>query len=404
MRRRITTAACCLWLIQSAFAVDVATEAEWRSAVAARETPIVFVASDITLTDDLVIDYSCALYSDDTQTAVCIDCNDNSVILRDAVYNVGRADFPQRIRFMHGGSAGCVSVQSVNAATEASFWHTDFWFADSGNGLSTRSGDYVLTVTCNDCEASYNYADGFNAHNFIGTNAPHSLTLCDCIATGNDLEATGSPNGDGATCHDSNQVLTIEGGAYTNNGKYGIVAVGGCSVSITGGVAINNATVTTTATDLYVNGGGSVDYAGLTAKRVRAVAGEWRLTAGRVLTWLRIDGGAAVTAEGFGFQWAGTRLTGFWGDWGRLDVPCYDSASAGRLEAVTVTMPPRPGDSDGDNDLDLADWAAFQPCMTAPGNSIEPACSWAQFDDDIDLDLADAAAFQRAYVWRLPDR
>ena len=57
------------------------------------------------------------------------------------------------------------------------------------------------------------------------------------------------------------------------------------------------------------------------------------------------------------------------------------------------------GDCDGDGDVDLGDFLAFQSCYTGPGGGpVGPECECADFDLDTDVDLGDFLAFQSAYT------
>ncbi|MCP4251624.1 MAG: hypothetical protein GY778_31690 [bacterium] len=55
------------------------------------------------------------------------------------------------------------------------------------------------------------------------------------------------------------------------------------------------------------------------------------------------------------------------------------------------------GDHDGGGTIDLADYAAFAPCLTGPDGGVPPGCTVFDFIDDRDIDLADYAEFQAAY-------
>jgi hypothetical protein len=63
------------------------------------------------------------------------------------------------------------------------------------------------------------------------------------------------------------------------------------------------------------------------------------------------------------------------------------------LQAVT-----KPGDLDEDGDVDLADFAAWIPCLTGPDVVPSPGCEAADLDGDNDVDSADFAAFQEAFT------
>jgi len=59
-----------------------------------------------------------------------------------------------------------------------------------------------------------------------------------------------------------------------------------------------------------------------------------------------------------------------------------------------------PQDSDGDSDVDLADFGVFQACFNGPNQlyaSREPVCACFDVEPDSDLDLMDFAALQRCF-------
>lgn len=56
------------------------------------------------------------------------------------------------------------------------------------------------------------------------------------------------------------------------------------------------------------------------------------------------------------------------------------------------------GDSDFNGVVDLADYAAFQECVSGPGVAPNVGCWLFDFDLDVDVDLDDFGAFQRAFA------
>jgi hypothetical protein len=54
------------------------------------------------------------------------------------------------------------------------------------------------------------------------------------------------------------------------------------------------------------------------------------------------------------------------------------------------------GDWNGDTQINLADFAAFPPCVQGPGGGIDPGCGVFDFNGDGRIDLHDVAAFQEA--------
>lgn len=58
-----------------------------------------------------------------------------------------------------------------------------------------------------------------------------------------------------------------------------------------------------------------------------------------------------------------------------------------------------PGDFDADGDADLADFGAFDSCVTGPGGApFAPGCEVFDFDADLDVDFADLATLQRTFT------
>jgi len=57
-----------------------------------------------------------------------------------------------------------------------------------------------------------------------------------------------------------------------------------------------------------------------------------------------------------------------------------------------------PGDLDGDQDVDLSDFAMFHDCMTGPGSSAGAGCESADLDGDGDADAADYGILQKVWI------
>ncbi len=71
----------------------------------------------------------------------------------------------------------------------------------------------------------------------------------------------------------------------------------------------------------------------------------------------------------------------------------YTSADGFKLVLAGYAL----GDADGDEQVDLDDYAVAEGCLTGPaGASVSEDCEAFDFDDDGDYDLLDFAAFQRA--------
>lgn len=81
--------------------------------------------------------------------------------------------------------------------------------------------------------------------------------------------------------------------------------------------------------------------------------------------------------------------------WDDVLLPSGDGQPGG--DAV-FTFAKLTGDTDGDGDLDLADFVGFSGCLTGPdAGPYDPDCGVFDFDTEGDIDLADLASFQAAY-------
>lgn len=71
--------------------------------------------------------------------------------------------------------------------------------------------------------------------------------------------------------------------------------------------------------------------------------------------------------------------------------------------ALTVWEPPRPGDLDGDRDVDVADLQIFIRCMTGTESGpVAADCRKADMDSDNDVDQSDFGLLQRCFSGSLP--
>ena len=74
----------------------------------------------------------------------------------------------------------------------------------------------------------------------------------------------------------------------------------------------------------------------------------------------------------------------------------FDINHSGVVDGLDVLLVSEPGDVDADEDVDLADFAAFQTCFAGSGNPFAPAaCGLADLDADGDVDSADYDRFER---------
>ena len=56
-----------------------------------------------------------------------------------------------------------------------------------------------------------------------------------------------------------------------------------------------------------------------------------------------------------------------------------------------------PGDTDGDDDVDLADYEVFMTCLSGPDIEVKPSCEVADLQPDRDVDLRDLLTFQEVF-------
>jgi hypothetical protein len=66
--------------------------------------------------------------------------------------------------------------------------------------------------------------------------------------------------------------------------------------------------------------------------------------------------------------------------------------------SVVLTVAAGPGDMDGDGDVDLVDFAEWEPCLSGPDVTPDPGCEAADLDSDNDVDINDFASFQELFT------
>jgi hypothetical protein len=80
-------------------------------------------------------------------------------------------------------------------------------------------------------------------------------------------------------------------------------------------------------------------------------------------------------------------------------IPDYGTGDVAQMVVNACTCPRDKGDVDVDGDVDLDDYPLWGDCMTGPHTEwLEPGCQVFDFNGDGDVDLRDFAAFQRAFT------
>ena len=115
------------------------------------------------------------------------------------------------------------------------------------------------------------------------------------------------------------------------------------------------------------------------------------------LSWYTFDGGGEMWSAGGGWELSGTIGQPDAG----LGMTGGDFELTGGFWAVAIP-PPLPGNCDGDNDVDIADFEALAPCLLGPGNGLGPDCDCFDLDKDGSVSLTDFAVFQCHFTGELP--
>ncbi len=115
------------------------------------------------------------------------------------------------------------------------------------------------------------------------------------------------------------------------------------------------------------------------------------------LDWWTVDGGGDMWTTGDDYELSGTI--------GQPDAGVTmtggDFELTGGFWAVTIA-PPLPGNCDGDNDVDMADFEDLATCLLGPDNGLGPNCGCFDIDQDGDVSSTDFAVFQRSFTGALP--
>ncbi len=82
---------------------------------------------------------------------------------------------------------------------------------------------------------------------------------------------------------------------------------------------------------------------------------------------------------------------------GEAFIEAYDGEPSTK-PYLTITDLVLLGDADGDNDVDMDDYAAFASCLGGPLDSVEPECEALDLDDSGTVDLHDFLAFQMVFT------
>jgi len=106
----------------------------------------------------------------------------------------------------------------------------------------------------------------------------------------------------------------------------------------------------------------------------------------------------ALLARGDGYV-GNQFLPGLGGGYDNLGYVPIDLNTIPTTQYVLIALDRLPGDWDGNGHVNADDFAAFRNCYSGPAASVlGPGCTTFDFDDDLDVDLADFAAFQPLFT------
>ena len=144
----------------------VSTIEELETAVVIKAPIIELNAPQFILRENLYLDFDCIFRPHSNQSIITIDCTYSyNLFIQNANVTIGRDDPNCVFILTKGAWEGSGNIISMTKYVEALFYNCQFRNFGSYNGIKIRCGAYDLICSFNNCEASYNYFDGFNLHN-----------------------------------------------------------------------------------------------------------------------------------------------------------------------------------------------------------------------------------------------
>jgi len=315
----------------------VSNFAELAAAIQNEETIIELATNTVVVTEDLSIAHDCVIRPASHIKHVRLDLNGNRITIIDSNCAIGRPSIDSRLSFLNGRDN--IWVTSTGDATRVAFYNCSFNDSLTGNGLSMRVGAHRLIVECFNCEANYNFADGYKVHNVSQDPGFGTLILVGSDARFNDPSGNGSPYGDGVTAHASNHEVYIVGGDFSHNSKGGATMVWGSRLDVAGNAEfLNNGSVIDLG-DVYMADGGLLTWSEAKAGTIWLRASTFDLRSGQISDSIICDEGANLNIFGFGFEVSGLTHTGYFQNWDPFRIKSADLETAESITSITVPIP-----------------------------------------------------------------
>lgn len=215
--------------------VTVTTGAELETAITNSDTPIHLNAALFTLTQDSTIDYDCVI---DVLPAwdsgdITIDGNDTYQIYvtPTAAHTLEiTGDSDAQIIFTQGEphnlQLNCNTAELTAVITYCTFSQAKNSSSIFGNGVNMVSNNQYGRAEFFNCQFISNDQDGLNLSS-TGT-GDMLLAICvNCTFNNNGDGGSDGGRGDGATCHQENNVLILYNCTFTDNFKNGVAMAAG---------------------------------------------------------------------------------------------------------------------------------------------------------------------------------